>query len=128
MTVIYSFISNDKDKHNRAKLFLKRSFKNNIVVISFQVINEVTCNLKKKNFSEQDIKDIIKSFMDSCIVCNFTEEILLKSSELREKYKISFWDSLIITSSIGANCKFLYSEDMQNGLEIEGMKIINPFI
>jgi predicted nucleic acid-binding protein len=56
------------------------------------------------------------------------ENILLKSSDLREAYSLSFWDGLIVASSLAANAEILYSEDMQDGLLIEKrLKIINPF-
>jgi len=88
----------------------------------------VTFNLKKKKFSEERIKNIINAFSNSCVISNFSYQILLRASEIREKHKVSFWDSLIIASSIISNCKILYSEDMQSGMDIEGMKILNPLL
>ncbi len=59
---------------------------------------------------------------------SLNQEILLKASELRMKYSLSFWDSLIVASALAANAEILYSEDMQNGLLIENkLRIINPF-
>jgi predicted nucleic acid-binding protein len=40
---------------------------------------------------------------------------------------VSFWDSLILASAILAGVDVLYSEDMQDGFEIEGGRIVNPF-
>jgi len=125
---LYAFIPTDKDKYDRTKTFLENCFKKDFVVISFQVINEVTFNLKKKKFSEERIKNIINAFSNSCVISNFSYQILLRASEIREKHKVSFWDSLIIASSIISNCKILYSEDMQSGMDIEGMKILNPLL
>ncbi len=62
-------------------------------------------------------------------VIELNQEILLKASELRMKYSLSFWDGLIVASKFAANAEILYSEDMQNGLLVENkLKIINPFI
>jgi predicted nucleic acid-binding protein len=50
------------------------------------------------------------------------------SNDIRQKYRLSFWDSLIIASALENNCLTLYSEDMQDGQIIEDrLKIINPF-
>ena len=55
------------------------------------------------------------------------EATLLKASELREQHSFSFWDSLIISSALLAGVPVLYSKDMQDGFEIEGTRIVNPF-
>ena len=39
----------------------------------------------------------------------------------------SYYDSLIIASAIHADCKILYTEDMQDGREILGLRIVDPF-
>lgn len=52
---------------------------------------------------------------------------LTKASELREKYSLSYWDSLIVASALTADCEILYSEDMQDGLRVEQrLDIVNP--
>jgi len=125
---LYIFIPDDQAKYIKLKALLHDWFNNNMVVISFQVINEITYNLKKKKFLEAEITDIIKTLNKNCIVSNFSYDILMKASELREKYMLSFWDSLIVSTAISTNCKTLYSEDMQSGMNIEGTKILNPLL
>jgi predicted nucleic acid-binding protein len=52
----------------------------------------------------------------------------LKACELRENYKFSYYDSLIISSAVLEDCYILFSEDMQDELIIENkLKIANPF-
>jgi predicted nucleic acid-binding protein len=47
---------------------------------------------------------------------------------LKEKYGYSWWDSLLLASSLEEECEILYSEDMQDGQLIEGVLTIrNPF-
>jgi predicted nucleic acid-binding protein len=53
---------------------------------------------------------------------------LLEATELRSRYQLSFWDSLIVSSALSAKVNILLSEDMQNGLVIENtLEIVNPF-
>ncbi|MEQ8187288.1 MAG: PIN domain-containing protein [Candidatus Eremiobacterota bacterium] len=124
---IYSFIPAGKEKYIKVRAFLEECFKKYITVVSFQVINETICILKKKNFSELQIRNIIRAFQSSCVIMQFSPEQLIKSSELRETHNFSFWDSLIVSCAILSNSRILYTEDMQSGREIEGVKIINPF-
>jgi predicted nucleic acid-binding protein len=44
------------------------------------------------------------------------------------KYGFSYWDSLIVAAALTSGCSTLLSEDMQDGLLIEGkLRIKNPF-
>lgn len=87
-------------------------------------------NLKRKSaIDEKGISNLISSFYLNYEIVELNEEILLKASDLRARYPISFWDGLIVASAIAANAEILYSEDMQNGLKVENkLKIVNPFI
>lgn len=50
-----------------------------------------------------------------------------KASELRQRFSLSFWDGLIVSSALAAQVEALYSEDMQHGIRIESLEILNPF-
>ena len=47
--------------------------------------------------------------------------------ELKARWKFSFYDSLIVAAALEAGCKRLYSEDLQHGQRIQGLRIENPF-
>jgi len=99
------------------------------LIISTQVINELSVNLiKKAKFNESQIKSLIQSLYHRCQVVEFDLSILASASDLRGQYKVSFWDSLIVASALAINANILYSEDMQDGLIIsKQLSIINPF-
>lgn len=100
------------------------------ITVSTQVINEVCVNLKKKtNLSESGLQTVIKSFYQRYYVLAIEEYTLLKASELRLQYNLSFWDSLMVSSGLQANVEVFYSEDMQHNLIInKTLRIINPFL
>jgi predicted nucleic acid-binding protein len=123
---LYAFIqSQDSRKHKIANEVTRSEN----IFISTQVINEVCSNLiKKTSLSKQEIQGIITGFYQSCTVIEFNESILLKAAELRSQYQLSYWDSLIVSSSLFAKVNVLLSEDMQHGLIIEkSFEIFNPF-
>lgn len=99
------------------------------VVISTQVINEVCFNLiRKSKFQEQQVKLLIQSFYEGSHVVPFSPGILSNASDLRSRYSLSFWDSLIVASALDAGVSTLYTEDMQNGLIVaDQLEIVNPF-
>jgi predicted nucleic acid-binding protein len=76
--------------------------------------------LRRANFTEDQVSQLIESFYEKCRVVELTESGLLIASQLRQRYSLSFWDSTIVATALDAGVPVLYSEDMQHGLTIEG--------
>jgi predicted nucleic acid-binding protein len=56
-------------------------------------------------------------------------EHYLRASRLRDRYHISHWDSLLIVAALELGASTFYSEDMQDGLVVDGVLTIrNPFL
>ena len=73
-------------------------------------------------------KEIIDLLNDIFIIASLSLETTLSAIEIKNKYKYSFWDSLIISSAIENKCNILFSEDMQHGSIVEStLTIVNPF-
>ena len=48
--------------------------------------------------------------------------------KLIQKYDFQLFDSFVVALAIEADCKILYTEDMQHGLLVnKKLQIINPF-
>ncbi|MDQ4078738.1 MAG: PIN domain-containing protein [Chloroflexota bacterium] len=124
---LYAFIEGDDVvKHSTARELIHRSEP----VISTQVINEVCVNLlRKTDTTEEQIEELVHGFYEKYRVIEPTRSILVGGSQLRQRYSLSFWDGLIISSALHGGVSILYSEDMQDGLLVEGrLQIINPFV
>jgi predicted nucleic acid-binding protein len=52
---------------------------------------------------------------------------ILAAVDLHRLRVISFWDALIVRAAQESGCTVLYSEDLQHGLKIDGLRVINPF-
>ena len=123
---LYSFIqSQNREKTEIAKTIIKECE----IVISTQIINEMCVNLiKKVNFSEKKIQNLVQSLYRKFTVFELSQDILLKSSEIRANYTFSFWDSVVAASALDCDANYLISEDMQDGFNLENkLTIINPF-
>ena len=56
-----------------------------------------------------------------------TEHVLDRGFALHERYSLSHWDSLLIAACQDVGVNRLYSEDMQHGVNYDGVTIVNPF-
>jgi predicted nucleic acid-binding protein len=99
-------------------------------VISAQVLNEFTNGLRKKqkqdwSIIETALRSLRFLFPD---ILPLTSETHAAALELARDHGLAFYDALIVASAIEANCKTLYSEDLQHDRVIAGLTIRNPFV
>ena len=52
---------------------------------------------------------------------------VLAAIDLHRLHTLSFWDALIVQAALISRCAVLYSEDMQDGWLVDGLRIVNPF-
>jgi predicted nucleic acid-binding protein len=123
---LYAFIESDAP---RKREIAKAIVSHVGVVVSSQVISETSVNLLKKGLlSEAEIRQLVAAFYERYAVMDVDRNVLLTASELRERYSLSYWDSLIVAGALCAGCEVLYTEDMQDGLVVAGeLHIVNPF-
>ena len=97
-------------------------------IIPLQVFAELSNVCNRKNILKPlDLATRIaeyESFFQT--PANDMRDILLAST-IAEQFKIQYFDALISAVAVRAGATILLSEDMHDGLEIGGLKIINPF-
>jgi predicted nucleic acid-binding protein len=52
---------------------------------------------------------------------------VLAAIDLHERYRISFWDAMIIHSASQLGCRTLWSEDLNPRQVYDGIELLNPF-
>jgi len=55
-------------------------------------------------------------------------DLLKNALDIKDRYKFHFYDALIVAAALDAGCERLYSEDLNHGQDIEGLRIENPFV
>ena len=54
-------------------------------------------------------------------------QLLLRSQDIERRYRLSWWDALIVAAAQLQNCALLLSEDLQDGWSCDGLTVCNPF-
>ncbi|WP_420629954.1 PIN domain-containing protein [Candidatus Leptofilum sp.] len=123
-----AFVTGQDEAKSRKAQELVLTYQENLV-ISTQVINEVCVNLlRKAGMQEESVRKVIHAFYRRYKVHGLEDSILITASALRQRHSLSYWDSLIVAAALFADASVLYSEDMQDGLVIDGrLTIKNPF-
>ena len=125
--IIYSYSCTESDKSAIANELI---FSLDEVIVSTQVINEVTNILYKKfKLDTSSIRNAVLEIDNNFRIVGFSLKTQLKALEIKDKYKLQYYDSLILATALENGCTVLYSEDMQHNQIIENkLKIVNPFI
>jgi len=127
--IVYAHDSSSGAKHAVARDIMDYLWENRKGVISVQVLQEFFVCVTKKIVKPLPIKNarmIIEYLFNWDVVINDTY-ITLKAIDLQEKYRFSFWDSLVIQAAIHGQAHILFSEELPDGQVVKDLKILNPF-
>lgn len=56
-----------------------------------------------------------------------TADDLVTAVQVAERYRLQYWDSVIVTVAARAGSKVLLTGDMQDGVTVHGVRLVNPF-
>lgn len=125
--LVYSMDKHDLQKMKKSRSILKKLKKEMHGVISTQVLQEFyVVATKKLKADPVTVKDIIRSFENFEIV-TITTAIINDAIDCSILNMLSFWDALIVSAAEYAKCSQLWTEDLNTGQVIRGVKIVNPF-
>lgn len=97
-------------------------------VISVQVLNEVTSVCRRKlKMSWGDVAAVLDAVKSACKVVPLTISTHEGALDIAQRYGVSFYDANICAAAILSDADILVSEDMQDGMSIDGLVIRNPF-
>jgi predicted nucleic acid-binding protein len=99
-------------------------------VISVQCLNEFANVARRKlGMDWTELRDSIAALRAVCsmvVVIDITTHH--EALRIAERYGYSIFDALVVAAALQANSDTLWSEDMQDGMVIDGrLRIANPF-
>jgi predicted nucleic acid-binding protein len=95
--------------------------------LSVQVQAEFYVNATTKfKLPHAKVVGILES-LDSYPVLAVTEAVFWAALRIKERYKLSYWDSAILAAALELGCHTVYSEDMNHSQSYAGVRVINPF-
>jgi predicted nucleic acid-binding protein len=97
--------------------------------ISVQVLNEIAnISRRKMGLSWTETRNFLLMIRGLLKVEPITIEIHDVGISLAERYQLSVYDSMIVSAALSAECDTLLSEDLQDGLLMNGrLRVLNPF-
>lgn len=98
-------------------------------VVSVQVLNEVLVNcVRKAGMGLEEAGEFLAGIRRLCRVVDLTVEVHDAGRAVAARYGLSVYDAMIVGAALVAGCDRVLSEDMQDGLVVEGvLRVVNPF-
>jgi len=123
-SVLLYLLAADAQKADRVESLLEQSG-----AISVQVLNEFTAVATRKlRLSFDEVREVLGVVRTVCVTHPLTVKHYDRAVEIAERYRFSFYDSVIVASALLADCKTLYCEDLQHRQIIDKqLTVINPF-
>lgn len=98
--------------------------------VSIQVLQEFYVNVTRGTtpaMRHDQAGIAIREFLSRPVAVNDTA-LLLASLDIRERYRLSYWDAAVIAAAKTLGAATLYSEDLNHGQDYDGVRVLNPFL
>lgn len=124
---LYALDRAEPQKQGAARAWRGVLWKSRLGRTSFQVLQEFYVNVAHKwpearHEARAEIRDLL-SWRPAVV----NQAILEHGWKLQDRYSLSFWDALIVAAANSLACRYLLTEDLQAGQNLDGVTVISPF-
>ncbi|MBR4617168.1 MAG: PIN domain-containing protein [Kiritimatiellae bacterium] len=124
---IYSVDKRNPENMRIAREIITAAVDNQTFTISQQVLNEfANVSLKKLSMTVGEVRECIEEFLN----INVAEQRLdwtCKALDIKRRYNIQFYDSLLLAAASDNGCDEILTEDLADGQTYCGVRAVNPF-
>lgn len=128
--LVYAHDASAGVKHKRSLQLIENLWSEGTGALSTQVLQELCICLRRKvdpPFSTEEIRQLVRDYMSWSVVVN-TPELIVQALDLEHRFRISFWDALILQAAVHGGATTVYSEDLASGQKYGAIQVINPLI
>jgi predicted nucleic acid-binding protein len=120
--------SEDRSKALVAEDLIRLALRNQTLILAAQTCLELHWLLvRKAKLSQGDASLILQEYLDGATIIPTDIGLMQIGFALAERHRLQTFDAMILAAAAEAGCDILYSEDVQDGFEWEGVTVVNPF-
>ena len=127
--LVYAYDRGAGSKHERASGLLEELWVDGNGLLSTQVLQEFYVNVRrkaKKPISHEQARTLIADYLSWNPFVN-DGATMLEAINVEQRYKLSFWDALIVVAAQKSGASVLFSEDFNDGQKFGAVQVQNPF-
>lgn len=125
--LLYSFDPADRVKHAVAQRWLAMLWSSKEGRISWQVLNEFYANAERKlKVPSVTARNSVESLVEWAPL-GFHIGLMRRAWHWMDQAGVTYWDGLILAAAESLGCRWLLSEDFQDGRKYGAIQVVNPF-
>lgn len=129
--LIYAVDDDEPLKRQQARDFLRQLGRSEEPVLMWQVVGEFLACLRRwehqRGYDAQQTRRYYDLITSRLSVVFPDLSVPGASFDLRSRFSLSHWDSMLLAACINAGVDTLYSEDLDDGMTYDSVKVVNPF-
>ena len=128
--LLYAYDRSAGNKYETARSLLATLWQARAGVLSTQVLQEFYVNVTRKiptPVTRRNARDLLQAYAAWPVVVIDGLDIQA-ATEIEDRYRLAFWDALIVRAAIKTNAEVLLSEDLHPGARIRDLRVENPFL
>jgi len=127
---VYTFDRTAAAKSRRAAHLIRDAVTTRKGIVSYQVVQEFF-NLALRRFAQPltipEAEQYLAAVFRPLLAVHSSPALMSEALHLTSRYRLSWYDALIVAAAMESGCNVLYSEDLQHGQKFGELRVENPF-
>lgn len=115
-------------KHERAVELMARALHSDCVLMLQSLAEFYHAVTRKRLMTRSDASSLVERWMDVFPTASYSDGALRAALGGAVKRRSGLWDMLLVEAAREAGCRYLLSEDLQDGTDLDGLVSRNPFL
>ncbi len=128
--LVYARDATEPEKQPRAQRWIEHLWRSGSGRLSTQVLSEYYITTTRKlrpglpaEAARADIRNLL-AWRPVAV----DGDIIASAWGIEDRYRLNFWDALIVAAALAADCRYLLTEEMQDGADFDGLHVVNPLV
>jgi predicted nucleic acid-binding protein len=127
--LVYTRDSAQREKQRQAEAWMVALWGSRRGRLSTQVLAEFYVNATQKlrpGLDRETARADVRA-LSAWQPLDLDGQVFEQAWRIQDRDKLGFWDALIVSAAQVGGCRYLLTEDLQDGQEIAGVRVVNPF-
>jgi predicted nucleic acid-binding protein len=127
--LVYTRDASEPEKQEKALAWMEHLWIAGAGRLSFQVLQEFYVTVTEKLKPGLDVAHA-RSDVQSLLAWRpvpVDGRVIAAAWSIQDRFRLSWWDSLIVSAAQVGGCNYLLSEDFQEGQKFGSVRVVHPF-
>ena len=127
--LVYAHDTTAGEKHELARDLTASLWRSGGGCLSVQVLQELYVALVRKAaaVTPETAREVVEAYTHWRLHRPGGSDVVA-AIDLHQRQQVSFWDAMVVRSAAALGCEQLYSEDLNAGQSLAGVRVVNPFL